>query len=210
MKIKNYEAFYELKEKIDVERERRNRLRMVHAKRDYFKRIMSGDWSVIVPEWNEDLDWEKWEEIISDANKEKEKIKGEILMSKQRVLVRLSKDYHNFEFEVSDIDPKIEDVEEIRNNAIKFSMETVGMLPGELKETKVSTPKNYTKKDYTPRQASNYKPSDKITLDMITTPFIKGKQKSIALGKINKGELSLEDLNNSTSWEHTQQMVFGK
>jgi hypothetical protein len=207
MVVKNYEAFIKLTNKIELQKERTFTLRKYHAKNEYHKRIMNGDWSVIVPEWNDDDLWEKYEQEIIDS---KNKIKGEIYMSKERVLIRLSKDFHNVEFECSDIDPNIEDIREIRQKGLEFLMETVSMLPSELKSTKQSTPATYTKKDYAPKQPTNYPSNGKVTLDMITTQFIKGKQKSIALGKINKGELSLEALNNSSSWDETQSLVFGK
>ena len=214
MKIKNYDAYNELKTKILKNNEKRTRMKMLHAKNDYHKKIINGDWSVIVPEWNEDLDWEKWEQDISDFNKMKNKIKGEIFMSKREMTIRLSKDFHNFEIKATEIDPAVENVEDLRNEMVEFAMNSVSMLPGELKSSKVKSPENYAKTAYTPKQPSTYAPSQvekgKATLNDITTQFIKGKQKTIALGKINSGELSLEALNNSSSWDETQSLVFGK
>ena len=178
--------------------------KLAWAKGNYYKNKRRGDYSVVVDEWdNFELEKERYEI-------QKNEIKGEMIMSKRRVLVRLSKAFNNVEVEVDDINSVDEFVQEstwAKNEAFNL----INQLPDEQlgKQTK-STPVAYTKANTQPVSNQNTPPSGTVTRQDITTSFLKGKQFDIALKGIKDGKFTLEQVNALDSWDAMQSLIFAK
>lgn len=175
-----------------------------YAKRHYYKRKRNGDYSIVIDEWDEF-------ELLQLREKNK-KIEGEILMSERRVLVRLSKAFNNVEVEVSGIESSEQFLSEKEwAKAEAFSL--INALPDEQlgsKPAKKYTPKQYTKEYTEPVAPQIQHPTANATRQDITTKFLKGGQFNIALTKINKGELTLQQVNAISSWDEMQHLLFNK
>ena len=203
------------------------RLQTLSAKKDYKERLKNGDWSVTVPEWDDELMsslWDEYEQAISDDLK-KLKIEGEIKIMEKRVSVRLSKDSHSVEVEYSGILDS-EDFKELSLGALGEAKNLIQLTPTELKSNKsVSTngtkksPKDYVKKDFEPKEPTYMKKRDKVSASDITTHYLKGGQIQYGVNKINKGELTLDQVNNIpeskveeglklSGWDIAQRLVF--
>jgi hypothetical protein len=168
--------------------------RITYARNSYYKSIDNGTYTSIVKEWdNERLG------IL------KTKIKGDNkIMADLRLVVRLSKDYNVAEVEVS----KIENEEEYAYWEGFARNKAIGLL--ESYPTKQDTPKSYTNKNYPPKAGSVPTPAGNPTVNDITTTYLRGKQKDIALKGINEGKYTLEAVNSLTSFDNAQALVFPK
>ena len=178
--------------------------KLAWSKGNYYKNKRRGDYSVVVDEWdNFELEKERYEI-------QKNEIKGEMIMSKRRVLVRLSKAFNNVEVEVDDINSVDEFVQEstwAKNEAFNL----INQLPDEqLGGAKKHTPKSYTK-EVTQPVAEQITPSNgKVTRQDITTKFLKGGQYNIALKGIQDGKFTLAQVNALDSWDAMQSLIFAK
>lgn len=189
---------------MDRKKQRQESAYMIHARKKYLDSKKRGDYSIVVDEW--DL-WE--EEIAKDL--QNKNIKGEIMMSDRRVLVRLSKAFNNVEVEVNNILTPEEFNSEVlwaKNEAYKL----IDMLPNEKIDTYLTKPNNQTRvtpNDYI--QATKVvtnPPVGNITSAHITTKFLKGKQINIALKGINEGKYTLDQVNGLQSWDEQQKLLF--
>jgi ribosome-binding factor A len=147
-------------------------------------------------------EWDNYEEQIIASIKQNNEIEKEIIiMSKKRVLVRLSKDYNVAEVEVSEID----NVNDFHAEAGWAIEQAKGILKsyGE-KEVVRTTPTEYVKATQVATKPAN----GVYTLAHITTKFLKGKQFDYALKGLNAGKIDIDALNNAQNWQESNAIVF--
>jgi hypothetical protein len=178
--------------------------KLAWAKGKYYRDKRRGDYSVVVDEWDDFLLEKERYEI------KKNEIKGEMIMSKRRVLVRLSKAFNNVEVEVDEINSVDEFVQEstwAKNEAFNL----INQLPDEQlgKGTK-STPVAYTKQHTQPVGKQVTPSNGTVTRQDITTKFLKGGQFNIALKGIQDGKFTLAQVNALDSWDAMQSLIFAK
>ena len=192
----------ELRNKMDVRDTRAENIRLVNARKHYFKRKRSGDYSVKVDAWDE---FER-EELFREIKKNREKI-GDVYMSKRRILVRLSKVFNNIEVEVNDIET-VEEFDSEMNWIVDKAFSLIDCLPNKQIDDYIKkpsgqrsvTPKEYQEKTYPTKQSG-------FTADDITHNFHKGKQTTTLLKGLNDGKITLEQVNSIRSWDDLQPIM---
>lgn len=176
--------------------------KLLGAYNHYISRKRKGDYTYMVDEWDD------FEQMKIDY--ELNKYKGEIIMSESRVLVRLTKQFCNIEVERSGIhhDEYPDAKQWVFNEAVSL----LKQIPDEGydKKRKERTPSTYTK-EVKPQQSYEPKPTPSyVTAQDITTKFLKGGQIAVAVKRINKGDITLAEVNSATSWQHANEIVFSK
>lgn len=204
----------EVVEQFNKDIELRNQ-RSIHSKtiryrETYIKNRLRGDYSIQVDEWDEFERERELKEALEWQLKQKN-IKGEIDMSKRRVLVRLSKAFNNIEVEVDGIETPQEYTHEMEwayNEAITL----IDKLPNEKIDDSIRNPqgqKQYTPKQYVEHKEITSKPANGVyTAQHITTKFYKGKQLDTMLKGLNSGKYTLEQINGLQSWPEMQALVY--
>jgi len=202
-----------LKFRKDVKKKKESKWKrkLRYARNHYLSMKKRGVYSVIVDEWDTfELEKLRYEENTKESGIEsKTRIpRGEIIMSERKVLVRLSKAFNNVEVEVNGIESKEEFTYESEwAKAEAFNL--INALPDtQLGKSTPSTPKSYTR-DYTAPAASNQQATgERVVAQDITTKFLKGKQVDHALKLINKGKLSIQQVNGLQSWDEQQGLIY--
>jgi len=156
------------------------------ASAHYSLQIQKGNWTYYVEEYEE-----KIRERLSAS-------RGETNMSERNVLVRLSKDYQVVEVASTGITSDIE-YEQERQFCLNQARELINQVG--------NVEKQVTKKDYqeayAPKETKDYsKPSTQMN-----TRFAKGKQIGILQGGIDKGVITLEEVNGMQSWDDCQTLI---
>lgn len=182
-------------------RKRKWQGKLKYAREHYLAMKKRGVYSIMVDEWDKfELEKLRYEENT--------KIKGEIIMSERKVLVRLSKAFNNVEVEVNGIESKEEFTYESEwAKAEAFNL--INQLPDEqLGKSKSVPKKEYVEKYTTPTPSNQQAPSQRVTANDITTKFLKGKQVDHAIKLVNTGNLTLGQVNNLGSWEEQQALIY--
>lgn len=182
--------------------------KLLAGRNDYFRRKKRGDYSYMVDEWDLfelERDREKMKQL------EENNIKGEIKIMEKRISVELTKEFNKVVVGVDNV-LEIDDFETAKDWAWNEAMSVINRIPdggfGKSGTPKQVSKETYTKekypqKEYAPKPSKSY-----VTASDITTKFLKGGQIGVAVKRINKGEITLEQVNNATSWEHANSIVF--
>jgi len=143
---------------------------------------------------------------MRDSNKVIEIIEREGKDMKFNVLVRLTRDYNVAEVSSEDIE-NVDDLEYAKNfcrtqaesllNSYDTTKKIVVPLDGYVKET---APNKWNKPQVDRAQ---------VTAADITTKFASSGQKGVAVKRIQKGELTLAQVNAISSWDEMQSVIFG-
>ena len=183
-------------------RERKWKSKLKYAREHYLAMKKRGVYSMVVDEW----DAFELEKLRYEENK----IEGEMIMSERKVLVRLSKAFNNVEVEVNGIESKEEFVYE-SDWAKAEAVRMINGLPDDgFGKGKPTPKKEYTQQYTTPTPTTQQAPSQRVNSNDVTTKFLKGKQVEHAIKLINAGKLTLSQVNNLSSWDEQQALIYSE
>lgn len=186
----------EFKQVLKTKRDRAWNAKLMVAKRKYLKDKRNGGVSMVVDEWDE---FEKYRDEV----KIEEIIKrGEDEM-KFNVLVRLTKNYNVAEFSATDCET-VEDVEYAKNFC---RTQAEGLLSSYALDGATASKETYTKQTYPTQPAQARTPQGKVTVKDITTQHGTSKQHGFLVQGINKGILTLEQVNNAPDYDTISGLV---
>lgn len=174
----------------------------------YITNKRKGDYTYMVDEWDK-FELERERHKINDM--EDNKIKGEVIMSKSRVLVRLTKNYNVVEVERSEISDA-NDFVIYKQWAFDEAYETLQQIP----DSGFSTPRAVEPQQYVKetKPVKPYEPKPKgafvTKADINPGVRLSDGQKGVAVKRINKGELTLEQVNSIQNYDEVQAVLFGK
>lgn len=184
--------------------------KLVSAFNHYVSRKKRGDYSYMVEDWDA-FELERDRERLREL--EKQGIEGEVKYMTKKVSIELTKEYNKVVVGVDDI-LEVDDFITAKEFAWNEAIDLINRIPdgGFGKTTpKSQTPNQYTKQTYPQRSDKPRPQQGYVTAGDINVPFtITDGQKGVAVKRIKKGDITLEQVNATKTYEEFQQVVFGR